>query len=160
MFIIKELDNTHGREIIDLILYIQQVEFNVPVTLEGQPDLLDIESFYIQPGGKFWGAYAGDILIGTIALIHTGHRTGVIRKMFVHKDHRGAQHGVAQALLTTLINYCRQQDIGSIYLGTIDTLKAAQRFYEKNGFVKITPAELPSFFPRMMADNTFYYLSL
>ena len=43
---IEPVYNDRCREIIDLILPIQQIEFNVPVTIEGQPDLLDIETNY------------------------------------------------------------------------------------------------------------------
>ncbi|MCD2422833.1 GNAT family N-acetyltransferase [Niabella pedocola] len=160
MFSIRELNHTHSPQVIDLILHIQQVEFNVPVTLESQPDLQQIERFYIEPGGNFWGAFSGDILIGTIALIRTPEQTGVIRKMFVKKEYRGTQPGVAQELLQTLIRYCRQQGIETIYLGTVDLLKAAMRFYEKHGFAEIPETALPSFFPKMPVDNRFYSLSL
>ncbi|WP_206598641.1 hypothetical protein [Rufibacter ruber] len=51
---IKILDNSHSKEIIDIILPIQQLEFGVPITLADQPHLLDIEGFYIQKGGDFW----------------------------------------------------------------------------------------------------------
>ncbi len=57
-FNIISLNNAHSRQIIDLILPIQQIEFNVPVTLEGQPDLLDIETNYHQTGGNFLGSNA------------------------------------------------------------------------------------------------------
>jgi hypothetical protein len=39
-------------------------------------------------------------------------------------------------------------------------LKAAHRFYEKNNFNNIPVTDLPSYFPRMMADNKFYHLHL
>ena len=40
------LKNEHCEQIINLILPIQQIEFNVPITIELQPDLLNIESHY------------------------------------------------------------------------------------------------------------------
>lgn len=160
MFRIQQLDNTYCQQVIDLIIPIQQEELKVPVTLEGQPDLFDIETAYLSTGGNFWGAFADQQLVGTIGLIQTTAQTGAIRKMFVRKAFRGAQDGIAHTLLQTLLTYCRSNHLHTVYLGTIDTLKAAQRFYEKNGFSRIAAAALPSFFPRMMADNTFYYLSL
>jgi len=92
--------------------------------------------------------------------MNVGHNTGVIRKMFVKKDYRGKELSIAQHLLESLIDYCRQHNIADIYLGTVDILKAACRFYERNGFVRIKMEELPSYFPRMKADNTFYHLDL
>lgn len=157
---IEPIYNNYCARIIDIILPIQQIEFGVPITLEDQPDLLDIETNYHKNGGGFWGALNNEELVGTIALMNVGHRTGVIRKMFVKKDYRGKEFNIAQHLLESLIDYCKQHGITDIYLGTVDILKAACRFYERNGFVKIEMDTLPSYFPRMKADNTFYHLNL
>lgn len=156
--IIKPVNNQYCEQVIDLILPIQQIEFNVPVTLDGQPDLLDIEKYYDQQGGCFWAAFKEEELIGTIALLNVGYRTGVIRKMFVKKEYRGREFGIAKQLLQILLDYSKAQDMMHIYLGTVDMLKAAHRFYEKNGFKEIDAESLPSYFPRMAADNKFYHL--
>lgn len=160
VFTIVPLDNKWCEQIAGLILPIQQIEFNVPITLEGQPDLLDIETNYLAGGGGFWGAVVEGELVGTIALMATGHNAGVIRKMFVRKNYRGSQYGIAQRLLQKLIDECRVKGITDVYLGTFDALKAACRFYEKNGFVQLTKEELPHFFPYMKPDNVFYTLHL
>jgi len=157
---IRPIFNEYCRQIIDIILPIQQIEFNVPVTLEAQPDLLDIEHFYHKSGGCFWGAFMGEELIGTIALINTGHNAGALRKMFVKKEYRGKDLGVAQKLLEILLQFCRGKQITDVYLGTVEMLKAAHRFYERNGFVLTDIKDFPPYFPRMMADNMFYHLHL
>lgn len=157
---IAPIFNDDCTEIINLILPIQQIEFNVPITIEDQPDLLDIESNYHQRGGNFWGAKINGELVGTIALLNTGHNACALRKMFVKKEFRGKEYGIAQKLLETLVAYCRDQNISDVYLGTVEMLKAAHRFYEKNDFNHIAVADLPSYFPRMMADNKFYHLHL
>jgi N-acetylglutamate synthase-like GNAT family acetyltransferase len=157
---LKLLDNTFCTQIVDLILPIQTIEFNVPVTLADQPDLLDIESKYHQSGGGFWGAFIDDKLVGSIALISIGHNAGAIRKMFVKKEYRGKEHGIAQQLLDILINYSNSINITDLYLGTVDLLKAAMRFYERNGFCCIERSALPAYFPIMAADNVFYHLLL
>lgn len=158
--IIKPIGNTYSQQVINLILPIQQIEFQVPVTLADQPDLQDIENFYLKPGGGFWGAFQDDVLIGTIALIAADARTGVIRKMFVRKEYRGGEIAAAQQLLNVLTSYCREHDITDIYLGTVDILKAAQRFYLRNGFEEIPKATLPACFPLMSADNVFFHQRL
>jgi N-acetylglutamate synthase-like GNAT family acetyltransferase len=163
--IISPICNNYCKQIQELILPIQQIEFNVPVTLEGQPDLLDIETNYHKDGGGFWAALdkskpEGSQMAGTIALINAGQHIGVIRKMFVRKEYRGKQSGIGQNLLNTLISYCKTHEITDLYLGTVEILKAAHRFYEKNGFQEISVEELPAVFPRMMADNKFYHLKL
>ncbi|MET0464874.1 MAG: GNAT family N-acetyltransferase [Chitinophagaceae bacterium] len=156
----KLLDNSHCQDIINIILPIQQIEFGVPITLEDQPDLLNIEDNYVNGGGGFWGSFDGDKLVGTIALINAGDGVGAIRKMFVIKEYRGKEYGIAQQLLDTLLQYCRENNIPRVCLGTVGQLQAAQRFYEKNGFSRITAEELPAHFPRMKPDHIFYEIRL
>jgi hypothetical protein len=43
-----------------------------------------------------------------------------------------------------------------VYLGTIDRLRAALRFYAKNGFVEVQKESLPASFPRMAVDTRFF----
>jgi GNAT superfamily N-acetyltransferase len=160
IFTIQQLSTGHGQQAVDLILPIQQIEFGVPVTLEDQPDLFDIDRVYTEPGGGFWGAIKDGELIGTIALIHVGHHAGVIRKMFVKKEYRGRELGVAQRLFQTLVDHSQTKGISDLYLGTVEKLKAACRFYERNGFNKIKPEALPGHFLRMQVDDTFYHLSI
>ncbi len=157
---VRPLDNRYCQAIVDLILPIQQDEFQVPVTLADQPDLLDIEAAYLHGGGNFWGAFDGDHLIGTIALLKAGERMAALRKMFVRQAYRGKTTGVAAALLKTLEDYCYAEGITDIYLGTVSQLKAAQRFYERNGFERVAVEDLPPGFPRMAPDKIFYFADL
>jgi putative acetyltransferase len=142
--------------IIDLILSIQQKEFNIPVTLEGQPDLQQIPEVYQTGRGNFWVALNDEQPVGTIGLIDIGENMGVIRKMFVHAAYRGTVHGVAHQLLKALLQWAEQQQMKSLYLGTVETLQASHRFYEKNGFTRIPMQELPKQFPLMKVDTIFY----
>ena len=160
MLEIQLLDNSFSNQIVQLILPIQQEEFKVSVTLEDQPDLLDIEKYYHNTGGGFWGAIYNGELVGTIALIGIGNHAGAVRKMFVKEAYRGKELKIAQQLFDELINYCKTHEITDIYLGTVLQMKAAHRFYERNGFLQIEKATLPSSFPLMAPDNVFYHLTL
>ena len=157
---VEKITNRDSPEVVKLILGIQQKEFNLPITAEDQPDLLNIEECYIRPGGGFWGVFQNQDLIGTIGLLNAANEYGVIRKMFVHPQFRGKDLGIAQMLLTNLITYSRAIGKRYIFLGTIDILKAAIKFYERNGFVMIQKHELPDSFPQMNVDNVFYKLPL
>lgn len=157
---IKTLNNSDSKAIVDLILPIQQLEFGVPITLSDQQDLLAIEEFYIRPGGNFWGASVEGVLCGTIALVRFSEKSAAIRKMFVKKEFRGKEYSIAAALLSELINYCKENDIVNVYLGTVDILKAAIRFYEKKGFLQVDKKDLPTDFPLMSADNVFCHLTI
>jgi len=160
MLEINLVNNTYSKEIIDLVLNIQQKEFNVPITIEDQPDLMQIEDFYFANGGSFWGAFIDGELVGTIALIKFDKKAAAIRKMFVKKEFRGKEYGIAQKLLETLITYCQKNRIDEVYLGTVSILEAALRFYERNHFIRIEKEQLPSKFPLMTADNVFCFLNL
>lgn len=157
---IKEVDNNYADQITDLILNIQQNEFDIAISIEDQPDLLAIEDFYINNGGNFFGAFIDDELVGTIALIKFDEHSGAIRKMFVKKEFRGKELNIAQKLFDILIDFCRTNSIQHVLLGTVSVLKAAQRFYERNGFEIVEKSQLPDKFPVMSADNVFYSIDL
>ena len=63
-------------------------------------------------------------------------------------------------LITDLIAYSKHKGLTDLYLGSVDQMKAAHRFYERNGFERIDPEKLPAHFPRMTLDTVFYHLSL
>jgi len=160
ILIIKPIDNELCAEVVDLILSIQQKEFNLSITINQQTDLLDIEANYYANGGCFWGAFINEELVGTIALLNMGHQTGCIRKMFVKKGFRGKEWGTAQKLLDVLLHFCKDNGIVDLLLGTVEQLKAAHRFYERNGFKQIKKEDLPTYFPLMLTDTMFFKLNL
>ena len=146
--------------VIDLILSIQRNEFQITITEADQPDLKRVEEYYKHDNGNFWIAISENQVVGTIALLDIGYHQVALRKMFVHKNFRGPLRSLAKDLLQTAIDWCSKKNIKDIYLGTVEVLKAAHRFYEKNGFDRIDRAGLPSNFPVMNVDTIFYHLSI
>lgn len=140
----------------DLIVPIQREEFGVDITYEDQPDLTKIPEFYQTGGGQFWVALDGDEFVGTIALLDIGGNMGALRKMFVAASHRGADFGVARRLLDTLLAHAKSVGMTDVSLGTTSAFLAAHRFYEKNGFTRVDPEDLPKNFLRMVPDTRFY----
>lgn len=150
----------HQAGVIDVILPIQQGEFGVKISLDDQPDLLNIAAFYQRGCGNFWVALQGESVIGTIALLDIGDGLAALRKMFVRAEQRGAARGVAAQLLAALLQWAGNKGVRDIYLGTTAQFQAAHRFYEKQGFV-VTPQEaLPLSFPVMAVDSLFYRYNL
>ncbi len=148
-------------QIVALILNIQQNEFQVPVTLADQPDLLEIDQFYQQRNGDFWVAVnEQNEVVGTIALIDNGQPFGTIRKMFVRADYRGKEIGIAAKLFNSLEKKSIDNKMTALYLGTVERLKASHRFYEKNGFVLIPKSDLPLHYPLMSVDTMFFMKTL
>lgn len=150
----------HQQQVIEVILPIQQCEFEVPITLAKQPDLLDIPAFYQTRQGNFWVALADGRVVGTIALVDLGDGLGALRKMFVSEAYRGSQFGTAKMLLDTLLVWAKTHGFREIYLGTTDKFLAAHRFYEKNGFDEVAVESLPQAFPRMDVDSKFYRIAV
>lgn len=150
----------HRHGVAELIVPIQRSEFGIDITYEQQPDLADIPGFYQKDGGQFWVALDGNRVVGSVALLDLGDGQGALRKMFVAATHRGAEKCVAAGLLATLLGHARARGLDALFLGTTDKFLAAHRFYEKAGFHRIDPEELPPSFPRMRVDSRFYRLHL
>lgn len=154
--IIRPYENQDQNQVVSLILDIQQNEFGVSITIEDQPDLLNINAFYRKGNGNFWCALFEKSIVGTIGLIDIGNGYGTIRKMFVHKNYRGKDWNSAQLLFNMLQEWAQSHEIHSLYLGTIHHMIAAHKFYRRNGFQEILQKSLPLSFPVMTVDNVFF----
>ncbi len=155
-----EFNPGHQQAVEALVLPIQQGEFGVPITRDEQPDLVDIAGTFQKGNGNFWVALDGDKVIGSIGVVDIGNNQVALKKMFVHRDWRGAAHGVSAALMQGALDWCRQKGIKQVFLGTTGQMVAAHKFYEKHGFVARDVAEMPSAFPVVHVDTRFYRLDL
>lgn len=157
---IEIYEKKHQQEVIDVIVPIQREEFGIPITLEDQPDLKMIETFYQKGDGNFWVALVDGKVVGTIALIDIGQGQLALRKMFVRKEFRSAPFRTGQVLMDTAFDWMRKNGSREVILGTLDKFQAAQSFYRKNGFVEVAKKNLPPNFPAMTLDNTFFKKTL
>ncbi len=153
---IQEYIDGYRDQIIELILDIQNNEFNIGLTIEQQKDLLNIKEFYQKDLGNFWVALKDQKVIGTISLLDILNHQVALRKLFVHKNYRGKEYKTASLLLSTAIQWSRTNKIKEIFLGTTSKYHAAHRFYEKNDFKQIEKSDLPMEFPIMEVDTKFY----
>ena len=154
--IIEEYTDKYKNEVVKLIVDIQRQEFGVDLTVENQPDLQKIPTYYQINNGNFWIAKNENGVIGTISLLDIGNNQGALRKMFVAKNYRGKDFGVGQKLLETLFLWANKKGIKEIFLGTTEQFVGAQKFYEKNGFVELNKNDLPKNFPIVPVDVKFY----
>ena len=158
--IVKEYSIDYQSQVVDLILHIQQQEYNIQITKDDQPDLFTIEDFYQTGKGNFWLALYDDKVVGTISFLDIGNHQVALRKMFVDKEFRGAKFKTASLLLNYAIKWAKENSIKEVYLGTTPQFIAAHRFYEKGGFTSIGLKELPENFPILQVDKKFYQYSL
>ena len=66
VIVIEKYREAYKNEVINLILDVQQNEFQIPITREDQPDLKDIPNFYQTGAGNFWVAICNGKVVGTI----------------------------------------------------------------------------------------------
>jgi N-acetylglutamate synthase-like GNAT family acetyltransferase len=86
---------------------------------------------------KYWLALKENEVIGTVGLLFIQPQNAILKSMMVRKDFRGRMHGLSRLLLQKAMDCCLEKEIEEIYLGTMAQFKAAQKFYQKNGFKRI-----------------------
>ena len=132
----------------------------MPVTDELNISIFKAEDdYYFNHSCNFW--YAVDdngTIIGSIGLKKINLHDAEIKKFFVSKSYRGK--GVARKLLHTLLKAAVKHRFTYLYLGTVDTLHAAQRFYGKYDFSRINSSDLPSDFIKCELDTVFFKVKI
>jgi GNAT superfamily N-acetyltransferase len=112
-----------------------------------------LPSPYEPPDGGLWVAYQHGAPLGCVALHALGPNVGEVKRMYVDPAHRG--RGVARSLLTRVVEEARRRNYGSLRLGTLASMHAAQTLYTSAGFQEIEPYRAVEF-----GDTLFYELSL
>jgi len=135
----KEFD----KQIVDLILRIQNEEAQLDISAADQPDIISIQSSYIDNGGGFWVAHDSCAVVGTVGLQRIDSAVGILKKFFVHPAYRGMQGGPAFRLYSTLVEYARFSGIRTLLLDTPEIAIRSHAFYTKAGFRQIDKGDLP-----------------
>lgn len=151
---------TLRKQIIHMIETIQKHEFSLPITNEINACILKAENnFYFNKSYNFWYAINKDgAIIGSIGLKKINNDSAEIKKLFVNKKYRGK--GVSRKLLNSLVKAASKHQFKYLYLGTVDILHAAQRFYEKHRFLRIAEEDLPLEFSKCSLDKIFYKVKI
>ena len=145
-------------EIIALILSIQNDEAKIGLSIQEQPDLLDIHRCYQQSGGEFWIALSDDRVIGTIGLMLKENHCAILKKFFVERAFRSQKVGLS--LYNELLKYAVGKGVRYIILDTPAVAHASHKFYEKAGFCRICTEELPVPYSYPDRDSILYLLEL
>jgi GNAT superfamily N-acetyltransferase len=83
-------------------------------------------------GGEIWMAECDNKIAGFIAVVGIDPQTAQLRWFLLEPEFRG--QGLGHRLMTTLIDFCRQQNYRHIFLWTFQGLDAARHLYERFGF--------------------------
>lgn len=132
------------QEVIDLILYVQNIEYRINLQVEEQPDILDINNNYINNGGGFWIATNEENkVIGCIGLQLKENNVAVLKKFFVYDEYRGKKYNVGLSLYKRLLKFAKEKGVSQIILDTPSVAQRSHSFYKKVGFIQISKQDLP-----------------
>lgn len=99
-----------------------------------EDDLADIRAYYLGAGCGFWVVEGPDGLVGMAAIQRIDAKTARLRRMRVTEQWR--RKGIAQALLETAEQFCRDAGYARLALDTTEQQTAAHALYERAGFVR------------------------
>lgn len=147
-------------EVIALVLHCQNDGTRPLVSVEDQPELLNIREKYMEHGGNFWVAEDDGRVAGSIGLMNFGDGIGILKKFFVYESYRSAPHHLGRRLYDELIRFARDCGVKRLFLDTPKNTDRAHRFYEKAGFKKISVEEIPVAYDYPYEDSDFFCLEL
>jgi ribosomal protein S18 acetylase RimI-like enzyme len=114
-----------------------------------------LEELYLLPGRHYWLALSEETVMGSVGIVVINDYA-VLKSLFVTKEFRGKEKGVANSLMETATAKAKEEGCRKIYLGTMEQFKAARRFYEKQGYEEVTGQELPDDYPHNVLDKVFF----
>jgi ribosomal protein S18 acetylase RimI-like enzyme len=104
------------------------------VGVVARDDRAAFEQQYFTDSAGVWLATHWGEIIGCIALrrLPDCKNSGEIKRLYVQVEHRG--QGIAEALLTALETYAKEQGYTALYLDSKKDLMPAIRFYRRHGY--------------------------
>jgi len=100
-------------------------------------ELAALPGDYAPPRGRLYLALSRGRPAGCVALRPLFHRDAEMKRLYVRSAHRGS--GLGRMLAMRVIDDARELGYDLLKLDTLPTMKAAQRMYERLGFVDTAP---------------------
>lgn len=147
-------------EIIELVLHCQNDGTRPIVSIDDQPELLDIQENFFLSGGCFWVAKDDGRVVGSIGLMNYGNGIGILKKFFVYENYRGGPYHLGQKLYIELLSFAQKYDFHTLILDTPKNTDRAHNFYKKAGFKQIQKKDLPVEYEYPYKDCHFFLLDL
>ena len=160
MITISQFEDKYTQDVIDIVLHFQNDGTRPIVSVDDQPDLLNIVDEYINKGGNFWIAKNGETLIGTIGIMPYSTEIAVLKKFFVYEGYQGKPNHVGKKLYDVLLDFAKENGYKTILLDTPHNTERAHKFYEKAGFREVMEDDLPIKFSHPYKDCDFFLLEL
>ncbi len=148
-------------ELIDLILFCQNTEAHLGITMAEQPDVLTIPATYQAPGGDFWVACSPDRHVaGCIGLLRLTPTVAALKKFFVYPQFRGRPTRLGWQLYATLLAAATAKGITRLVLDTPEAERRSHHFYERQGFIRCQKADLGVDYHYPDRASRFYQLTI
>ena len=160
MIKICQFSNEYTNDVIDLVLHFQNDGTRPLVSVDDQPDLLNICGEYIDKGGNFWIAKDDNKLIGFIGIMPYTSVIAVLKKFFVYENYQGYPYHIGRKLYNELLAFAKEKEYKIILLDTPHNTERAHKFYDKAGFVLVEEEDLPVQFSHPYEDCDFFMLKL
>ncbi len=140
-YTIRKIEPRDNAE-IEAVIRACLIEFgaNHAGTAWEDPNLCRFSEIYTGGGNAYWVAvHENGKILGGVGIGELPGEADVceLQKMYCLPEARGT--GMARALLQTALEYAKNY-YKQCYLETLPDMKAAQKFYEKHGFVRIYEA--------------------
>ena len=137
-YTIKEIEEKYNKE-IENVIRTCLIEFgaNHEGTAWADPNLGRFSEVYSSEGNKYWVAVdENDKVVGGVGISKLEGVKGVceLQKMYCLSEIRGT--GISHKLIELALTYAKKY-YSRCYLETLENMVAAQKFYEKYGFIRI-----------------------
>ena len=126
--LLRKFENKDRKQVITLIGKILYEIF------KAKPKGVELGKGLFKKGGVLYVAEEKGKIIGTIGIRKQIGRTARLKKMYIEKSYRGT--GLAQKLYNTIESFAKKKRYRKIILSTTPEMKAAIKFYKKQGFVE------------------------
>lgn len=135
---IREIESKDNKQ-VEHVIRTCLIEYgaNHEGTAWADPDLGRFSEIYDKEAHKYWVAVdENDNVVAGVGIGDLPGAEGVceLQKMYCLKEYRG--NGIASKLIKIAFDFAKQY-YSKCYLETLENMIEAQRFYEKNGFVRL-----------------------
>jgi GNAT superfamily N-acetyltransferase len=95
-------------------------------------DLASIPSVYQDSGGEFWVAIDDGSVAGCVGVTRENAERCELHRLYLLPSHRG--RGLGRRLIETVVDWCRGQGCGELFLWSDIKFEAAREVYIRCGF--------------------------
>lgn len=145
---IISFNKNYQKELVEFLDEVLNKEWGSYVSQDKDPDLFSVEDIYIKNGGNFWlSLNKENNIIGTIAIKIfklKDKKIAYLKRFYLKKEYR--KQGIGKKMLNTTFDFCQNNKINEIVLGTNPESERAIELFRKAGFenFEIYP-DLPTF---------------